>query len=452
MSLRAAAAVLAVLALVASPTTPVQAAPAATYEQDLDGAGGPDVLSAGLDGRLYLYRGDGAGGWDGRRVYGRGWSLRDEIHVVGDWDGDGRADVVARDITTGNLLLYPGDGSGGLRAARRIGSGWQVFSDLAAPGDFTGDGNPDLLAVRRDNGTLWLYPGNGRAGWQSPRRVGAGWLSRDLLTAVGDWTGDGNVDVVARSPADGRLWLYPGDGAGGWGGFRAIGTGWGRATALVGTGDWDGDGPADLIARNGAGQLVLYRGSGRGGFAPAPYRVVGWGWNSMRLNERTQAPRRVIRYSVSGLGRVGSDVGYFGRHVDWTLNDYRGWSLGWSVRFDRVASGGDFTVYLASPAEVAAASPACSATWSCRVGDRVYVNDERWRRGTATYARRSLDDYRHYVVNHEVGHWFELGHWACPGSGRPAPVMQQQSMALSGCTTNVWPLGSEQTAARDFAF
>ena len=446
------AVVLASLAFVAAPAAPGLAAAPGAYDQDLDGRGGTDVLTAGLDDRLYLYRGDGSGGWVPRLAYGRGWSLRDEIHVAGDVDGDGHADVIARDVTTGNLLLYAGDGAGGLGPARRIGRGWQVFSDLAAPGDFTGDGHPDVLGARRDDGTLWLYPGNGRAGWLTPRRVGAGWLSRDLLTAVGDWTGDGNPDVVARSPGDGRLWLYPGDGRGGWARFRAIGTGWDRFTALLGPGDWDGDGRADLLARTRTGQLVQFSGNGRGGFAPAPYPVVGRGWTSMRLNERTQAPRRVIRYSVSGLGRVGSDVGYFGRHVDWTLNDYRGWSLGWAIRFDRVPSGGEFTVHLASPAQVAAASPVCSETWSCRVGNRVYINDERWRLATATYARRPLEDYRHYVVNHEVGHWFELGHWACPGAGRAAPVMQQQSKGLSGCTSNVWPLQAERDRARAFAF
>ena len=159
-------------------------------------------------------------------------------------------------------------------------------------------------------------------------------------------------------------------------------------------------------------------------------------------------PQQVFTYSVATRGSVAADFEHFARHVDWSLTDIRGWSLHHDVRFDQVSSGGDFTIYLASPAAVDAAAPGCSARWSCRVGNDVYINDERWRNATATYANRSLDDYQHYVVNHEVGHWLELGHWSCPGRGQPAPVMQQQSISLDGCASNVWPVESELDTVR----
>ena len=58
---------------------------------------------------------------------------------------------------------------------------------------------------------------------------------------------------------------------------------------------------------------------------------------------------------------------------------------------------------------------------------------------TDTYAARSPADYRHYVVNHEVGHVFGNGHVDCPGAGQPAPVMVQQTLSLGGCVKNAWP-------------
>jgi Protein of unknown function (DUF3152) len=48
-----------------------------------------------------------------------------------------------------------------------------------------------------------------------------------------------------------------------------------------------------------------------------------------------------------------------------------------------------------------------------------------------------LPTYRQYVVNHEVGH--RLGHMLCPGTRQPAPVMQQQTLGMHGCTVNPWP-------------
>ena len=59
----------------------------------------------------------------------------------------------------------------------------------------------------------------------------------------------------------------------------AIGNGWQTMNALTGSADADGDRRPDLHARNAAGQLVLYRGDGAGGFAGS--RVVGQGWGSM---------------------------------------------------------------------------------------------------------------------------------------------------------------------------
>jgi len=83
---------------------------------------------------------------------------------------------------------------------------------------------------------------------------------------------------LARDGA-GYLWLYRGDGRGGWLPRVRVGNGWSGMTALLGPGDFDGDRFVDVLARDGAGYLWLYRGDGRGGWLP---RVrVGNGWNTI---------------------------------------------------------------------------------------------------------------------------------------------------------------------------
>lgn len=153
-------------------------------------------------------------------------------------------------------------------------------------------------------------------------------------------------------------------------------------------------------------------------------------------------------FSVTTRGEVAADVDRVAAVARATLNDPRGWSLGGSIAFDQVPTGGHFQVVLASPSVIEAAASICSARYSCRVGDEVLVNDVRWRWGTPSWTR-SLEEYQRYVIIHEVGHWLGLGHADCPQPGSIAPVMHQQSISLDGCVANVWPLDHERNAVAD---
>lgn len=155
-----------------------------------------------------------------------------------------------------------------------------------------------------------------------------------------------------------------------------------------------------------------------------------------------------ITYSVSGNGNVTS-LTDFATLAGQTLNDNRGWSrLG--AKFVQVTSGGNFRLILATANSLPAYSSGCSADWSCTVGNQVIINESRWTGASAAWnaAGGSLRDYRHMVVNHETGHWLGHGHEFCGGAGKLAPVMQQQSIDLMGCTFNPWPLDSELTTTR----
>jgi len=156
-----------------------------------------------------------------------------------------------------------------------------------------------------------------------------------------------------------------------------------------------------------------------------------------------QAAQRTVTYTVSSQGSVSGDLNGFAAVAAQTFADPRGWSLGGTLGFQRVSSGSDFSLILASPSVIAAASPSCSAEWSCRVGRNVYINDVRWRTATTSWPH-GLALYQQYVILHEVGHWLGLGHSNCAGAGRAAPVMQQQSKDLQGCRANVWPLIAER--------
>ncbi len=259
---------------------------AAPARADWNGDGAGDVLAVAQDGRLLQYRGNGAGGWltGTADTIGSGWGSFTALLAPGDFSGDGRSDLLAR-TQDGALLLYRGDGAGGWLTGRGepIGSGWQPFTALLAPGDFTGDGKPDVLA-RTQDGALLLYRGDGAGGWLTGRGepIGSGWQPFTAVFAGGDFSGDGKPDVLARTQ-DGALLLYRGDGAGGWltGHGEPIGSGWQSFTALAGGGDFSGDGKPDVLARTQDGALLLYRGNGAGGWLTGRGEPIGSGWGPL---------------------------------------------------------------------------------------------------------------------------------------------------------------------------
>jgi hypothetical protein len=295
----------------------------ATAASDWSGDGRADVVAPTADGRLWLYRGDGAGGFAGAAsLISQGWSGRDQIRLVGNWDGVAGTDLIARDAATGALWLYSGNGAGGIRQSRTIGAGWQVFSHIFSPGDWDGDGHPDLLATVRSDGTLRLYRGNGTGGLLGSRVIGRGWGGLDGLMTTGDFDGNASPDFLARNRANGQLLLYRSNGSGGFAPTQVVGAGWNGFTGLLGVGDWSGDGHSDVLARLGDGTLRMYRGNGTGGWiSPYPTIGTGWNWNGLRF------PDQAATSSPAACTPVWSSSAPMGT---WTVDPYAARNNMWS--------------------------------------------------------------------------------------------------------------------------
>ncbi|WP_245899602.1 DUF3152 domain-containing protein [Nonomuraea indica] len=144
----------------------------------------------------------------------------------------------------------------------------------------------------------------------------------------------------------------------------------------------------------------------------------------------------VVRYLVEVEHGLPFDRETFAAQVHRTLNDPRGWA-----RFERVDHGPvRLRVALSSPTltDRQCLPLHTGGRLSCWNGHRSVINARRWARGVPQYGG-DLGAYRSYLVNHEVGHGLGHGHSTCPGPGRLAPVMVQQSMSLDGCRPNPWP-------------
>ncbi|WJK42999.1 trypsin-like serine protease [Solwaraspora sp. WMMA2056] len=199
-----------------------------------------------------------------------------------DWDGDGHADILTRNDTTGDLWLYPGQSKRGYSTATpvRLSTGWAGFTPYGAA-DWDRDGNPDIVARQDGTGQLWLYPGTGTRGPAGTPRVliGSGANAHSPFGLV-DWDRDRHVDLISRDNDTADLWLYPGQSVRGGSTVPRvrIGNGW-RGYTAFGTVDWDRDGHADIVTRNDAtGDLWLYPGQSNRGYSTATPVRISWGW------------------------------------------------------------------------------------------------------------------------------------------------------------------------------
>ncbi|MBM6399158.1 FG-GAP-like repeat-containing protein [Phycicoccus sonneratiae] len=183
-----------------------------------------DVVSL-VGGKLRLFRGNGAGGFDttaeeyltdddllNPTVFDA--SAYTDVFGAGDWDEDGDPDLAARTADGRLWLLANDNGNISVPAGTRgdeIGLVWTNYTPFF-PGDITNDGRADIMARLNSTGVMYVYPGRTTDIGLAPRITeGSGWNAFAQILAIDDWNLDGRSDIAGVA-TDGTLWFYPGQG------------------------------------------------------------------------------------------------------------------------------------------------------------------------------------------------------------------------------------------------
>jgi hypothetical protein len=227
-------------------------------QSDVAAGDQPDIIARRGDGRAVLIPvKPTTSGFKAGRPIPLAIDLTDASRILnaGDWNRDGHADIITRRKSDGALFLRLGLGNGTFKPVQRLASGFGGVKLLAAVGDMTGDGFPDLMGQPNKGRPMLIWPGRGARGLGTAY-VAYSRISGSKQISVGRWDKGGAPDtLVRRGPT---LTMYAGNGPGGFTGSRVLPIDVSPYDWVVGISSVDLKGHPDLVVRaKGTGQLYL---------------------------------------------------------------------------------------------------------------------------------------------------------------------------------------------------
>ena len=231
---------------------------------DLNGDGTADIVLRNMStGNVAVWQGNGMSAPSTTGVIVGALPATWKISGVGDLNGDGRADIVLRNTSTGDVAVWQGNGVNAPTTTGVIAGTLPAAWVIAGLGDLDGNGKADIVLRNTDTGDVAVWQGNGVNAPSTTGVIVAGLPAAWKISGVGDLNGDGRADIVLRDTSTGDVAVWQGNGVNAPTTTGVIVGALPAAWVIAGLGDLNGDGKADIVLRNtDTGDVAGWQGNG----------------------------------------------------------------------------------------------------------------------------------------------------------------------------------------------
>lgn len=275
---------------------------------DFNGDGIPDVLayqpaqSDPGNTEVLVFLGNGDGSFQAPKVTSIYSSTEYSFYATGDFNGDGKTDIVLGDEEGLTIAVFFGNGDGtfqtsGVSTSERFGTSEVHVS----AGDFNGDGVSDLAVLSDGVTTAAILLGKGDGTFQTPQNIPIASGFSGYAIRVGDFNQDGKLDLVAAQLNPGGIWVSLGNGDGT---FQSPVEIYSEASIQIEPGFFNNDGHLDLAVDLPGGGISILLGNGDGTFQAGSGNMLPI-WDA-------GANQPILVGDFAGNGKLGIATGFCG--------------------------------------------------------------------------------------------------------------------------------------------
>ncbi|MEK6373593.1 MAG: FG-GAP-like repeat-containing protein [Acidobacteriota bacterium] len=245
--------------------------------------------------------------------------------AVGDFNGDGTADIAVLDVTQKTVMAFLGRPDGTFALRNELATGRTPLSLTVA--DFNGDRKSDIAVSNYDDHTVSILLGNGDGTFRPRVDYAAGFDPRQIIAV--DIDRDGTLDLVTSNGSL-SLSVLLGNGDGSFKNhidFPSAGGAGAGSPGAVAAGDFNGNGRLDLAVPNqNANSVSVLTGNGDGTFGPFVTYETGIGPSAVTSGHFNGDGKLDLAVTNTGFSKgtqansvsilIGNGDGTFRTHVD----------------------------------------------------------------------------------------------------------------------------------------